>query len=215
MPLCPRPQPEEQLVEAAFTQKVRIAVTREAASAIAYAEDARLHAVRLRYLQLSNVRLVIAKALVFRGVLSSQLDRHAGIGGHVDHDLVYSLGVHVNFDCSAATGNGFEQRLPEGITSFRNSALPVHPQREPLNLWARMEQDGQRIAAIRRMRLRCEALDAMMCLWAIRPLISMCPESELELQPTRARLCGDKTQHLQILFSFVRGKGSKVLLAQL
>ena len=85
----------------ALLQKVGIAITGKPAGPIADAENAALHAVRLRYLQLTNIRLVVSQTLVFRGVLGSQLDRHACSRGHVDHGLIHSLGMHINFDFAA------------------------------------------------------------------------------------------------------------------
>src|ERR1700733_1789574 len=65
------------------------------------------------------------------------------------------------------------------------------------------------------MRLRCKPSDLMMCVGTIGPLVSMGPKSQLELQPPRTRLGGDKTQHLKILFPLVRRERSKVLFSRL
>src|ERR1700688_3984912 len=109
-------------------QKVGIAVTGKTALTVADAKNAALHAVSLRYLQLTNIRLVIPQTLVLPGVLGSQLDRHARCRCHVDHGLVHSLGMHVDFDFAAAPRNCFKQRLPEWIATLGDPALPVHSQ---------------------------------------------------------------------------------------
>src|ERR1700691_1320955 len=134
MPLRSRPQAKEQLIAAALLNEIGIAIAREPAGTVAHAEDSRLHAVRFWYLQFTNVCLVIAKALVFRGVLSSQLDRHACFRRNVDHGLIDPLGVHVDLNCAATARDSFKQRLPEGIAAFGDPALSVHPKSEPLNL---------------------------------------------------------------------------------
>src|ERR1700722_11033014 len=193
MALRSRPQAKQQLIPAALLQEIGIPVAGKSPRPIADAENPTLHAFRLRYLELADVCLVVTETLVFRRISFSQLDRHARFRGHVDHGLVHALRMHVNFDLAATAGDGFEERFPEGVASFRNTALPVYPKREPLNLWARLQDHGQSIAGIRCMVLPSQAFDAMMCMRTVRPLVSMGPDSQLKLQAPGAGLSGDKT----------------------
>src|ERR1700691_5072167 len=123
--------------------------------------------------------------------------------------------MHVDLDFAATARDGFKQRLPEGIASFRDSALPVHAKREPLNLRAFLQKNGQRIAAILCMRLGRKPFDTVMCVRTVGPLVSMGPQSQLEFQSPRTCFGGDKTQHLKIFLPLLRGKRSKILFSRL
>src|ERR1700733_3523126 len=193
MALRSRPQAKQQLIPAALLQEIGIPVAGKSPRPIADAENPPLHAFRLRYLELADFCLVVTETLVFRRIFCSQLDRHARFRGHVDHGLVHALRMHVNFDLAATAGDGFEERFPEGVASFRNTALPVYPKREPLNLWALLHDHGQSIAGIRCMVLGSQTIDTVMRTRTVRPLVSMRPDSQLKLQSPRARLRGNET----------------------
>ena len=55
---------------------------------------------------------------------------------HVDHDLVDTLGVHVDLDRTAGSGDGVKERLPEVVAAFRNAAFAVDAQGEAGDLRA-------------------------------------------------------------------------------
>src|ERR1700722_19268932 len=64
------------------------------------------------------------------------------------------------------------------------------------------------------MRLRGKTIDAVMSVRAIRPLIGMRPDSQLELQAARTGLGSNKTQHLEVFFPLFRGERRQVLLSR-
>src|SRR3954447_10347403 len=74
----------------------------------------------------ANVCLVIANAKMLRPELCSGCQTHAGLMSKVDHPLVESLGMHIDFNRTTCATKRFEESLPEGVTSFRNAAFAVN-----------------------------------------------------------------------------------------
>src|SRR5258707_824303 len=71
---------------------------------------------------LTNVCLVIAQPQVFGPELSAGFHGHSGFVGHIDHDLIQALGMHVDLDDASCSGDRFEKRLPERIAALWDSA---------------------------------------------------------------------------------------------
>jgi hypothetical protein len=142
MALGAGPEAVEDVVFAVLLIEVGVAVARELARAAAHAVETRIHVAGRGYLQCADVGLVIAETLMFGGVFGADFDRHSGGDGHVDHDLVDALGVHVDLDGSAAGGDGFEERLPEGVAAFGDAAFAVDAHGEAGDLRAGFEQHG-------------------------------------------------------------------------
>src|SRR5665213_1889023 len=131
------PEPVENLGLAALVEKVAIAIASEGTRSTAEAEGSLLGTARgLRDLQRADVRLVVAKTLVFGGVFRAEFDRHSGGHADVNHGLVYALGMHIDFDSAAGFGEGFKERLPEIPAPFRNSAFTVDAHGNALNFRA-------------------------------------------------------------------------------
>jgi hypothetical protein len=92
---------------------------------------------------------------------------------------------------------------------------------QPLNLRALLQQHRQRVAAICRVRLLRQPFDAVIRMRAVGPLVSMRPESQLEVQPARGGLRGNEFQRLQVHLPFAiaelnrRGQHSSVRSSQL
>jgi hypothetical protein len=65
MPLCSRPETEEDLITAALLKEVSVPIASESAGAVAHAKKSGFHAVGPGYLQFTDVCLLVAKTLMF------------------------------------------------------------------------------------------------------------------------------------------------------
>ena len=76
------------------------------------------------------------ETLVFGPEFSAGFHGHFGFVGHVDHDLIQALGMHVDLDDTSRSGDCLEERLPEGIAALGDTALAMDTQSKSANLWA-------------------------------------------------------------------------------
>src|SRR5690349_14396409 len=106
--------------------------------------------------------------------------------------------MHIDLDAPATRRNAREERAPEVVAPLRDAALPVNAQRHAVDLRHRLQERPQRVAAVGRVALRIQPRDGVIDLRALRELIDLRPETELELQSAAPRLPGDEAQRLQI-----------------
>ena len=78
----------------------------------------------------------------------------------------------------------------------------MYPQSEPAYAGTSLQKQREGIAAIRRMGCRRQSFDVVLRARAVGPLISVSPESKLEIQAARRRLLDDETERLQITLPF-------------
>ncbi len=205
-PLGARPDPVEHAPLAVFAQQVAIAVAEKTAGAGAELHQARTVASRFRAFDLANVGLVIRHAEVFRPILGRNLDGQTRGHGGIYHGLVHALGVHIDLDLATAGGHAVEHRLPELVAAFLHTTLAVDPEGDAAHRRAGLQQCAHRIAAVGPVRVRGEALDGVVGMRAIDPLVAVHPEAELELHAASHRLLADEAEHLEVAIALGIGQ---------
>jgi hypothetical protein len=56
----------------------------------------------------------------------ANLDWHARVVSHVDHDLIDAFGVHIDLNRAAAIFDSFKNRTPIVVTALRDAAFTMH-----------------------------------------------------------------------------------------
>src|SRR6185437_14216394 len=59
------------------------------------------------------------------------------------------------------------------------------------------------ISAVAGVSFGSKAIDSVVGIWAIRPLVGMSPNAQLKVKAAGARFCCDVTQHFEILLAFL------------
>src|SRR5215469_12085084 len=119
----------------------------------------------------ANVCLVITNAQVFRPEFCPSCQTHAGLMPQIDHLLIKSFRVHIDFNRTTRAADRFEEGFPEVITSLRDAALTVDAKSYAGDFRTKLQQLGQSVTAIRSVGRRCEAPNAMVGIWTRCPLI--------------------------------------------
>src|SRR5215813_11269039 len=73
----------------------------------------------------TDISLVIRQPQMFGPKLGREANRLAGAEGLVEHRLVQTFGVQIDFDFPAASSHAVKDRLPEIVTAFCDSAFAM------------------------------------------------------------------------------------------
>ncbi len=176
--------------------EVAVAVTGEVALAAGDGEGS--GDAFARVFGFADVGLVVAETLVLGPELASCLDGHSGLDGHVDHDLIETLGVHVDLDGAAGGGDGFEEGLPEGVAALGDAALAVDAEGEAGDLRAGFEDGGEGVAAVGGVGFGREAEDVVVGVGTVGPLVGVGPDAELEVEAAASGFGGDVLEGFEI-----------------
>ncbi len=197
-PVRARPHAIHHAVRPVLAQKVGVTITREAPRSGAQRRELLRVRVLARHFQLTNGRLMVGHPQVLGPILGRQPHRHARSQRVADHSIVKPFGVQVELDLTTRLRRTCEHCFPERIAALAHPTLAVGPQRHAGDRRACLQQCAERIAAIGRMVVGCQALDDVVGARAICPSIAVSPDSQLEVDAVRNCLAADESQHLQV-----------------
>src|SRR5207302_8719559 len=124
MTLCARPDAVEQFDTVPLLIEVTVPVSRKVSCPVGDSKGS-CH-VFAWILARANVCLLIANTKMLGPELCSGCQTHTRLMSKVDHPLVESFGMHIDFNRTTRATERFEESLPEGVASFRNAAFTVN-----------------------------------------------------------------------------------------
>ncbi len=110
--------------------------------------------------------------------------------------------MEVEFDGAFHGGYAPEDRLPEIVALFGNSAFAMGSKRESADGRAGFEYGAQRIPAIRRVVLGIQAGDLAVGVGRIVEIVSVCPDSNLEVHAAFDGFFADEAKSIQVALPF-------------
>ena len=188
----------QNTVAAVFAHQIAITIAEETARAGAERHQGRVASFTVRHLQLANGGLMVGHAHVLGPVLGRDLDGLPGRQRRIDHALIHSLGMQIDFHFPPAAHNPVENRFPERVVPFGDAAFSMNAESDSADGRALLEQQRKRIAAVGSLVGRRQTHDRVVRIRAIDRLEAMRPDPQLELHAARNGFLADEFQHLQV-----------------
>src|SRR5262249_15132801 len=137
-------------------QQIAVAVAQKSAGTIALGKEAFVVRFAWRHFQRTNRALHVTEPHVFGPEFWRDRNRQAGRERVLNHLLVDTFGVEINFDATAAARNAIKNAFPKIVASFRNAAFAMNTKRDAVDGRYSFEQRRESVAAVGRVIVRVE-----------------------------------------------------------